>query len=127
MGCSRKNIKDNIKKLSRQLEGYSRKNIKISRKNITMASNSCDEYDGLYGNDVQTTMIYRGCSLETKLIEWICCNPLMLLYKNKKQDDFTSLLCMWSLDLRHQRQLVEGWSCFDYEFGILGREISKSS
>ena len=42
-------------------------------------------------------------------------------------DWFTSSLCMWSFDLRLQRYLVDGWSCFDYDLWIHSHGISKMS
>ena len=38
-----------------------------------------------------------------------------------------SWLCMWSFDLRHQRYLVDGRSCFDYDLRIPSHGISKMS
>ena len=40
---------------------------------------------------------------------------------------FMSWLCIWSFDLRHQRHLVYGWSCFDYDLRIPSHGISKTS
>ena len=38
-----------------------------------------------------------------------------------------SRLCMLSFDLRHQKYLVDGLSCFDYDLKILSHGISKTS
>ena len=38
----------------------------------------------------------------------ILMNPLMILYLTVNQD-------VDSFDLRHQRHLMDGWSCFDYD------------
>ena len=38
-----------------------------------------------------------------------------------------SQLCILSFDLRHQRHLVDGLSCFDYDLRIPSHGISKTS
>ena len=37
------------------------------------------------------------------------------------------LMCMWSFDLRDQRNLIDGWLCFDYDLQIPSHKISKTS
>ena len=39
----------------------------------------------------------------------------MVIISKCKSGWFMSWLYMWSFDLRHQRHLVDGWSCFDYD------------
>ena len=38
-----------------------------------------------------------------------------------------SRLCTWPFDLRHQRHLVDGRLCFDYDLRIPSHGISKTS
>ena len=45
---------------------------------------------------------------------------------NFQSGSLTPRLCMRSLDLRHQRHLVDG-SCFDYDLRIPSHVISKMS
>ena len=38
-----------------------------------------------------------------------------------------SKLCMWSLNLRHERHLIDGLLCFHYDLRIPKHGISKTS
>ena len=57
--------------------------------------------------DVEILKIESACSLEKELVELIFMNLLLILY--------VIVTVMWSFDLRHQRHLVDGWSCFEYD------------
>ena len=76
---------------------------------------------------LETLTIDSGCSLEKDFIELICMNPWMVIIPNCQSGLFMSWLCMWFFELRHQRQLVDGWLCFDYDLRIPNHMISKTS
>ena len=77
--------------------------------------------------DVETLRINSGCSLEKEFIELIHINPLMIIIPNCQLGLFISRFYKWSFDLRHQRHLMDGRSCFDYDLRIPNHEISKTS
>ena len=76
---------------------------------------------------VETLMIDSGCSFGER-VHWIYpYESLNDIIANSQSGWFMSWLCMWSFDLRYQRHLVDGWSCFDYDLWIHSHKISKMS
>ena len=73
--------------------------------------------------DVETLKIDSECSLEKEFAELIRMNIWMIIIPNWQTDWFMSRLYMQSFDLRHQRHLVDIWTCFDYNLRIPSREI----
>ena len=76
---------------------------------------------------VETLRIDRRCSLEKEITELMYRNPWMVIIPNSQSSWFMSRLCMWSFDLRHQRHLVDRWSCLNYDLRIPSHMISKMS
>ena len=76
---------------------------------------------------VETLRIDSGCSLDKEFTELIRNESLNGIIPNCQSGWFMSWLYMWSFDLRHQRHLVDGWSCFDYDLWIPRHGISKTS
>ena len=76
---------------------------------------------------VETLRIDIGCSLEKEFTELIRMSPWMMIISNCQSGWFMSWLCMWTFDLRYQRYLVDGWSCFDYDLRTPSHVISKMS
>ena len=76
---------------------------------------------------VEIVRIDSGNSLEKEFTELIRMNPWMVIIPNYQSGLFMSWLHMWSFNLRHQRHLVDGWLCFDYNFWISSHRISKMS
>ena len=72
---------------------------------------------------IETLRIDSRYSLKKEFIELIHMNLIMVIITNCVM----SWLCMWSSNLRCQRHLVDGWSCFDYELRIPSHKISKMS
>ena len=56
---------------------------------------------------VETLRIDSGWSLEKEFTELIHMNILMAIIANYQLGWFMSRLCMWSFDLRYQRNLVD--------------------
>ena len=56
---------------------------------------------------VETLRIDSGWSLEKEFTELIHMNILMAIIANYQLGWFMSWLCMWSFDLRYQRNLVD--------------------
>ena len=54
-------------------------------------------------------------------------NPWMVIIPKCQLGWFMSWVCTLSFDLRHQRYLVDGWSCFDYDLWFPSHRIPKTS
>ena len=76
---------------------------------------------------VETLSIDSECSLDKEFTKLIRVNLGMVIISNCQSSWFMSLFCMWSFDLRHQRHLMDKWSCFDYDLRLLSHVISKTS
>ena len=58
---------------------------------------------------VETLKIDSGYSLEKEFTELIGMKPWMVIIPDCQSGWFKSWLYMWSVDLRHQRYLVDQW------------------
>ena len=107
--------------------GYSRRSLSYSKRIILFNPTHMMSMAGPVAIGVETLRIDSGCSLEKGFTKLIHMNPWMLIIPNYQLSWFMSWLCMWSFDLRHQRYLLYGRSCFDYNLQIPSHKISKTS
>ena len=107
--------------------GYSRRTSNYPERITLFGPTHIMSMTNLIAIDVETLKIDSVCYLKKEFIEWIHMNPWLVIIPNCQSGWFMSWLCMWSFDLRHQRHLVDRWSCFDYTLQIPSHGISKTS